>query len=224
MSLPNGQGPMRIKAVFFDVGETLIDESRGWGEWADYLGVSRLSFYASLGAVIERGQHHRTVFEIVRPGVEYTELCRRRESDGKVFTISSEDIYPDAVPCLGRLRDAGMLVGIAGNQPAEAEQALRSLGVPADVVASSATWGVKKPDAAFFEHMIAATHGLLPSEIAYVGDRLDNDIEPAQRAGMVTIFLRRGPWALIQAGSGRFTTPPHVIADLSTLPELLTQF
>jgi FMN phosphatase YigB (HAD superfamily) len=47
---------MRIRAVFFDVGETLIDESRDWGGWADYLGISRLSFFAALGATIERGR------------------------------------------------------------------------------------------------------------------------------------------------------------------------
>ena len=32
-----GAGPVR--AVWFDVGETLIDESREYGSWADWLGV-----------------------------------------------------------------------------------------------------------------------------------------------------------------------------------------
>jgi len=36
----------------FDVGETLIDESRMWHEWADILGVPRFTFSAALGAVI----------------------------------------------------------------------------------------------------------------------------------------------------------------------------
>jgi FMN phosphatase YigB (HAD superfamily) len=30
---------MPIKAVCFDLGETLIDETRMWSEWAAYLGV-----------------------------------------------------------------------------------------------------------------------------------------------------------------------------------------
>ena len=29
-----------IKAVVFDVGETLVDESREYGTWADWLGVA----------------------------------------------------------------------------------------------------------------------------------------------------------------------------------------
>jgi HAD superfamily hydrolase (TIGR01549 family) len=191
---------MRIRAVFFDVGETLIDESRDWGGWADYLGVSRLSFFAALGATIERGQHHRTVFKLFRPDA---------------------DFYPDAIPCLSRLRNEGVLVGIAGNQPLEIERALHALGAPADLVASSASWGVQKPAPAFFERIIASTHGLDPAEIAYVGDRLDNDIEPARRAGMTPVFLRRGPWAHVQSASGRFPIPLHTIDSLSFLPELL---
>ncbi len=30
-----------IHAVVFDVGETLIDETRAWGVWADHLGIPR---------------------------------------------------------------------------------------------------------------------------------------------------------------------------------------
>ncbi|WP_084545950.1 HAD family hydrolase [Cupriavidus malaysiensis] len=105
--------------------------------------------------------------------------------------------------------------------PIEIEQALRSLGVPADIVASSASWGVEKPDARFFERIVAETNGLAPSEIAYVGDRLDSDVEPAQRAGMIPIFLRRGPWALVQSSSACFATPTHAIESLVSLPDLL---
>ncbi|WP_028218103.1 HAD family hydrolase [Paraburkholderia oxyphila] len=212
---------MKIKAVFFDVGETLVDESRDWNEWADYLGVSRLSFHASLGALIERGQHHRQVFGIVRPGVNFAALLREREATGSVYSVTAEDLYPDVVPCLRWLREAGILVGIAGNQPVETEHALRSLGVPADIVASSASWGVEKPDVGFFQRIVVEANGLHPSQIAYVGDRLDNDVEPARQAGMVSVFLQRGPWALIQSRSGRFATPAYVIGSLSSLPDLL---
>jgi HAD superfamily hydrolase (TIGR01549 family) len=212
---------MRIRAVFFDVGETLIDESRDWGGWADYLGVSRLSFFAALGATIERGQHHRTVFKIFRPDADFAELKRQRELSGDAFSLAADDFYPDAIPCLTRLRNEGVLVGIAGNQPLEIERELHALGAPADLVASSASWGVEKPAPAFFERIIASTHGLDPAEIAYVGDRLDNDIEPARRAGMTPVFLRRGPWAHVQSASGRFPIPLHTIDSLSFLPELL---
>jgi len=41
--------------------------------------------------------------------------------------------------------------------------------------------------------------GCAPTEIAYVGDRLDNDIPPALAAGMIAVFVRRGPWGWIDA-------------------------
>jgi FMN phosphatase YigB (HAD superfamily) len=56
---------------------------------------------------------------------------------------------------------------------------------------------VEKPSAAFFER-VAAEIGLDAEVIAYVGDRVDNDVLPAMRAGMVGVFLVRGPWALLQ--------------------------
>ncbi|WP_083266009.1 HAD hydrolase-like protein [Burkholderia lata] len=66
--------------------------------------------------------------------------------------------------------------------------------------------------------MIAESNGLDPSQITYVGDRFDNDVEPARQAGMVSVFSRRDRWAQIQSHSGRFSTPTHVIDDLSSLP------
>jgi hypothetical protein len=44
-----------IGAVFFDVGETIIDETREYGKWADWLGVPRRTFSAVFGAVIASG-------------------------------------------------------------------------------------------------------------------------------------------------------------------------
>ena len=50
---------MKLRAVFFDVGETLIDETRLWGEWADWLGVPRLTLMGVLGALVDRDRPHQ---------------------------------------------------------------------------------------------------------------------------------------------------------------------
>ncbi|WP_133059222.1 hypothetical protein [Burkholderia puraquae] len=113
-----------------------------------------------------------------------------------------------------------MLVCIAGNQPVETEHALRALGVQADIVASSAPRGAEKPSARFFERIIAERNGLDPAQIACICEPLDNHVEPARRACMVSAFVRRGPWALIQSCSGRFATSAHVMDDLSSLPDM----
>ena len=43
-----------IGAVVFDVGECLVDETREYGTWADWLGVPRHVFSVVFGAVIAR--------------------------------------------------------------------------------------------------------------------------------------------------------------------------
>jgi HAD superfamily hydrolase (TIGR01549 family) len=97
--------------------------------------------------------------------------------------LNGNDLYPDVRPCLQTLKDAGYFVGIAGNQTTRAGHFLRELKLPCDVLATSDDWGVTKPDVAFFSKLIAVS-GHQPHEIAYVGDRLDNDLRPAAEAGL----------------------------------------
>ncbi len=73
------------------------------------------------------------------------------------------------------------------------------MGIPADFIASSTGWGVEKPSRAFFERVVEVA-GCPAAEIAYVGDRLDNDVLPAKAAGMTAVFIRRGPWGVVHAG------------------------
>jgi HAD superfamily hydrolase (TIGR01549 family) len=190
---------MAISCVVFDVGETLVDETRQWGDWADWMGVPRFTFFALKGVLIERGLHHREVFEMLRPGFDHDAAWRQRLAEGYRYDFEPDDFYPDALPCLATLHGRGFRIGIAGNQPEAAEAALRDARVPADFVGSSTGWGVEKPSAAFFERMVAEA-GVPADQIAYVGDRLDNDVLPARAAGMTAVFIRRGPWGFVQAG------------------------
>lgn len=209
---------MAIRLVVFDVGETLVDETRIWGEWADWLGVGRLAFFAAFGAVIAGRRHHREVYELVRPGID---IAAERAARGDGMTrIEARDLYPDAVPTLTRLRAAGYGIGLAGNQPADAEVQIRALGLAVDFVASSARWGVEKPDPLFFQRIVAES-GAAPDEIAYIGDRLDNDVLPALAAGMFGVFLRRGPWGVIHAAWPEVARAHLRLETLAELPEAL---
>jgi FMN phosphatase YigB (HAD superfamily) len=69
-----------------------------------------------------------------------------------------------------------------------------------DFVASSERMGLRKPEPGFFER-IAGELGRTPGEIAYVGDRVDNDVLPAKRAGMLAVHIRRGPWGYLHDAS-----------------------
>src|SRR6476469_799921 len=114
-----------IKAVWFDVGAVLIDESREYGTWADWLGIPRHTFSAVFGAVIATGRDYREVFQHFRPGFNLDEERERRADAGEPETFGEENLYPDARPCLQALKDMGVWVGIAGNQTKRAGGILR---------------------------------------------------------------------------------------------------
>jgi FMN phosphatase YigB (HAD superfamily) len=97
------------------------------------------------------------------------------------------------------------------------------MGLPVDTVASSGGWGVEKPSPAFFERIVAASD-CAPHEIAYVGDRLDNDVLPARAAGMLAVFLRRGPWGYLHARRPEVALAHIRIDSLDELPSALGRY
>jgi HAD superfamily hydrolase (TIGR01662 family) len=211
-----------IRAVVFDVGETLVDETRIWSDWADWLGVPRMTFLAVVGANIARGDHHQDPLRLFRPGIDIPAERERRQAAGRPDDVILGDLYPDAVPALEATLAAGYRVGIAANQPTRIEKLFNDLGLELDFVAASETWGLHKPDPAFFAR-IATELALPPAEIAYVGDRIDNDVAPAAAAGMAAIFIRRGPWGWIQAGRSNPPAAAATIEDLGGLREVLAR-
>jgi len=192
----------RVAWVVLDVGETLIDETRIWSSWADWLGVPRLTLLAVLGAHIERGAPYGSVLEHFRPGIDVGSEVAERRSSGAMPAperwFEEGDLYPDVRPALANLLGSGRRLGIAANQPAEAAVALRQMALPVEFMLISDEMRRWKPADDFFAAVVEAT-GAPPERIAYVGDRVDNDVIPAHRAGMVAVHLRRGPWGHLQA-------------------------
>jgi FMN phosphatase YigB (HAD superfamily) len=211
---------MPVRAVFLDVGETLVDETRNWEAWADFLGVPRFTLLGVLGGIAARGDHHLDLFTRLAPGLDVEAADAERRTSGVFDGYGPQDLYPDALPCLRALKAAGFRVGIAGNQPAEIEEFLRELHAPVDVIASSASWGVEKPSPEFFLRVAMAAR-VTPAEIAYVGDRVDNDVMPAVRAGMIAVHLRRGPWGHLQADWPQASLAAVQIRTLGDLPPAL---
>jgi HAD superfamily hydrolase (TIGR01549 family) len=183
--------------VCLDVGETLIDETRIWSIWADVLGVPRLTFMAALGAVIAGGGEHRDVFG--KFGFSEAEWRGRIPEVERVYGgFQERDLYADARPALAALAAGGYRLAILANQPASRSAELRALDISPDVLAMSDEMGVAKPDPAFFRRALEMMGSPAPERVAYVGDRVDNDVLPALAAGMRAIWIRRGPWGVIQ--------------------------
>ncbi|MFD9789456.1 HAD family hydrolase [Streptomyces sp. NPDC059070] len=187
-----------IRAVVFDVGECLVDETREYGTWADWLGVPRHTFHAMFGAVIAQGRDYRETFQEFRPGFDLYEQREARAQAGQPEHFDEADLYADVRPMLTQLRADGLWLGIAGNQTVRAGHILRELfSDHVDLIGTSDDWGASKPDPLFFER-VAEFVPFENSEILYVGDRVDNDLRPAVAAGMETALVHRGPWATIQ--------------------------
>jgi HAD superfamily hydrolase (TIGR01509 family) len=171
-----------VTAVVFDMGETLVDETRQCEQIADACGVPRFTFMALAGAAIAQGkQPQEHVFDWL--GVE--------RADADPFT--EVDLYPDALPAIRGLRARGITVGVVGNMMSGNES---FIAPHVDFVASSQRWGVSKPAPEFFARVCEAA-GRPAHEIAYVGDRVDNDVAPALAAGMTAVHIRRGPWGYL---------------------------
>ncbi|MEM6649908.1 MAG: HAD family hydrolase [Pseudomonadota bacterium] len=211
-----------IKIVFFDVGETLIDETRHWQEWADYLGVPPFTFFTALGRLLEQGRSHRDVFTLFDAEFDYDAAWAKRQAQGERYKFQQTDFYRDVFPCLATLQKRGYRVGIAGNQPKGCVDALHDANMSADIIASSSAWGVEKPSQAFFEKIIDVS-SVRADQIAYVGDRLDNDILPARRAGMKAILLHRGPWGVFDTAKLEAAQASAVIKSLTDLPDRLDE-
>lgn len=105
-----------------------------------------------------------------------------------------------AAECLRHLNDNGILLGIASNSQAytlrELTTALQGTGLnlsmfDRDVCFWSYENGFSKPDPHVFRILTARleARGICPAETLMVGDRLDNDIEPARAHGWQTWLL-----------------------------------
>ncbi|MFJ7997372.1 HAD family hydrolase [Streptomyces sp. NPDC096310] len=196
-----------IRAVVFDVGETLVRDDRYWASWADWLGAPRHTVAALVGAVVAQGRDNADALRLIRPGIDVAAEYAAREAAGQGERLDESDLYSDTRPALAALQGQGVRVVVAGNQTVKAAELLRALNLPADLVATSGEWGVAKPSAEFFARVLAAA-GTLAYETLYVGDHPANDIGPAKQAGLLTAHLRRGPWGYLWAD-----TPTAAEAD-----------
>ncbi len=180
------------KWIFFDVGSTLVDERETYRLFSKRC-VETLS---SAGRVV-------TLDEFEEKLVEYS----RKNQDPiretwSYFTIagverpqwnhSTDCLYPDTKAVLEQLqRDYRM--GVIANQKENLAERLENWGI-ADyfqLVLSSSVVGYSKPDVRIFSSALELA-GVLPQEVIYIGDRIDNDMIPAKKLGMTTIWLQAG--------------------------------
>jgi 2-haloalkanoic acid dehalogenase type II len=102
------------------------------------------------------------------------------------------DPYPDAVPALRRLREAGLKLICVSNWDCSLPAVLERCGLleHLDGALSSAEAGSRKPEPAIFAAALELA-GCGPDEALHVGDTAEEDVEGARAAGIEVLLLDR---------------------------------
>ncbi|MBR6412600.1 MAG: HAD family hydrolase [Alphaproteobacteria bacterium] len=177
-----------INWIFFDLGSTIIDETK-----ADLHRIQEMT--AGTNVTVERYYEKR--LEFFRQG-----LSGDKEATAFFGLIKTpwhnedETLFPDAVATLTELKHRGLKLGVIANQNTGMRERLKNWNLLKyfDVMAISSELGMEKPDPEMFKWALKQAN--CPAQnAAIVGDRLDNDIVPANQIGMYTIRVLRGPRA-----------------------------
>lgn len=174
----------KIKWIFFDIGSTLVDESAVYENRIEEItqsnNIDKNEFVAK---VIQRAQTDpRPIMSVAKDyGVKVP-----------AWRHDLEVLYPDTKELLQRL-SRKYKIGIIANQDFGTKQRLTDFNVHQyiNLVIASAEEGVAKPDLRIFQIALARAD-CKPEEAVMVGDRLDNDIIPANKIGMTTVWTKQG--------------------------------
>lgn len=180
-----------VEWIFFDVGSTLMDESKAYEH--------RIKAMAEEANVSYDEIYHR-MMEFYRQNKKGDlEVARELGIDKPKWNLEDEKLYPETEHCLKEL-SAKYNIGIIANQSLRTADRLKEKGILKyiDLVIASAEEGVSKPDLRIFNIALERAHCLAENAVM-VGDRLDNDIAPAKKLGMKTIWIKQG--------FGRFSVP-----------------
>lgn len=227
------------RAVFFDVGNTLVD--------LDYTLMAELAGGAATPASLEKafGAAWREVDE-------YLHDCYATGTDPATLRVIIETLFraaecpldppayerlrvenrartlwrvakSDARAMLDELRSLGVITAVISNADGRVEELLEELDLREGLtfVIDSARVGVSKPARRIFE-IALETAGVEPHEAAYVGDMPSIDVAGAAAAGLLPILYDPcdvfGSCRTVASMNGR---PMHRINNLRALPELM---
>lgn len=217
----NMTGQFVRKGIFFDVDDTLYDHLAPFrdalqaivqpGESFPYeKAYHRMRYYsdrlseelggagtAAYGDAVEDMRTRRFQLALVEFGIRLT----REEAEavqraylGRQYGIT---MFDGARELLQALKDAGHLVGLITNGPADHQMnkiTAMKLGdlIPQEHIFVSGAVGWDKPDARIFRHVNERT-GTVPEHCYYIGDSWRNDVVGALAAGWHVIwFNHRG--------------------------------
>ena len=170
--------------LFFDVGSTLVNENKAY--------EARIKT-AITGKDISYQEFYDKMLSYFRKNKKGDlEALSFYGLERPAWRTDLETLYPQTKEILEQLGQEYEL-GIIANQLPGLEERLKDFGILDyfSAIFSSADLGLAKPDPAIFRLALQKTN-CLPHQAIMIGDRLDNDIVPAKRIGMKTIWIKQG--------------------------------
>ena len=203
-----------MKWIFFDLGATLVDETDVY--------ISRCE-YAIKQLNISREDFMNKVYEEAR--ISPTPIRAAAKAYGVAlpeWDNSLEKLYEATGSMLSGLYGKYKL-GIIANQSAGTQDRINNWGIGQyfDVVVASAEAGCAKPDLEIFT-MALEKAKCEPAQAFMVGDRLDNDIYPAKKLGMKTVWVRQG-YAKYQCVDDESKRPDYVVDSIEEITDLFAR-
>jgi HAD superfamily hydrolase (TIGR01549 family) len=202
----------KLAAVCIDMGSVVVDERLTWARWHS----TAVRYLKKNGVPVRLPE--------LRRALRAAMLARAPRVSAHAFGALGVDpehslhVWQDvgnhdrplayAARALERLAARYPLVMVA-NQGLHARSLLEAAGLDRyfSHLLLSDEIGIAKPDERIFQ--LALDHlQLEPERAAMLGDRLDLDIEPSRRIGMLSIRIRRGPFACQDAA--RPEEQPHL--------------
>ena len=173
-----------IEWLFFDIGSTLVNEEKAYlHRLQDVADAVNEPFEKIYDKAISFYKENR------KGDLEIMQLYGLPKLK---WHIEDEELYPEAVTCLEELSKR-FKIGIIANQSLGTAGRLEQHGILKyiNLVIASAEEGVSKPDRKIFD--IALSRAKCKAENAVmIGDRVDNDIVPANHLGMKTVWIKQG--------------------------------
>ncbi|NHN28906.1 HAD family hydrolase [Paenibacillus agricola] len=188
-----------ISWIFFDIGETLVDESKPIGDSIEqFVQQAGKLGYSIEAPTVKQAlmDYHRQLCEFpmrhVMKQLVPSEQDRLAIWKAMAFRKELEEPYPESLKVLSTLQPH-YKIGIIANQSKGTVSRLEKYGMLPyiSLVCCSAETGLSKPDARFYELALKEA-GCLPGQAVMIGDRIDNDVIPAKSLGMSAIWVRQG--------------------------------
>ncbi len=197
-----------IQWLFFDIGSTLANEERVYEHLIRSLSedVGR-SYEEVSNMVLDSYKNGKNGFN---------DTVEKLGAVKPKWDPSLEFLYDDAHSVLKKLRSK-YKIGIIANQISGCYERLKNFGIADffDLVVFSADVGILKPDKRIFELALSKSK-CRPQNAVMIGDRIDNDIAPANRLGMHTIWVKQGygQYGIISSPE---ETPSFTVSSLSEI-------